>query len=48
MANSSIIENDISNIATKKVLAETKVDIIQWVVAIFFALAMMIIGLYLK
>jgi hypothetical protein len=42
------IENEISNIATKKDLAETKVDIIKWVVGIFFALALMIIGLYLK
>lgn len=42
------IENEISNIATKKDLAETKVDIIKWVVGIFFALAMMIIGLYIK
>ena len=37
-----------SNIATKKDLAETKVNIIKWVVGIFIALAMMIIGLYLK
>ena len=42
------IESEISNIATKKDLAETKVDIIKWVVGIFFALALMIIGLYLK
>ncbi len=42
------IENEISNIATKKDLAETKVDIIKWFMGIFFALAMMIIGLYLK
>lgn len=42
------IETEISNIATKKDLAETKVDIIKWVFGIFFALAMMIIGLYLK
>ena len=42
------IEAKVSNIATKKDLAETKVDIIKWVVGIFFALALMIIGLYLK
>ena len=42
------IESEISNIATKKDLTETKVDIIKWVVGIFFALAMMIVGLYLK
>ena len=42
------IETEVSNIATKKDLAETKVDIIKWVVGIFFALALMIIGLYLK
>ena len=48
MATSSIIKNYISNIVTKKDLAKTKVDIIKWVVGLFFALAMMIIGLYLK
>lgn len=37
---------DILNLETK--LAETKVDIIKWVVGIFFALAMMILGLYIK
>ncbi len=46
MTTASISE--ISNVATKKVLAETKVDIIKWVVGIFLALDMMIIGLCLK
>ena len=39
-------KEDILKLETK--LAETKVDIIKWVVGIFFALALMIIGLYLK
>lgn len=39
-------KEDILKLETK--LAETKVDIIKWVVGIFFALAMMIIGLYIK
>jgi hypothetical protein len=37
---------DLLKLETK--IAETKVDIIKWVVGVFFALAMMIIGLYLK
>lgn len=42
------IESEISNIATKKDLAETKVDIIKWVFAMFITIALMIIGLYIK
>jgi hypothetical protein len=42
------INPELENLVTKKDLAETKVDIIKWVVGIFFALAMMIIGLYIK
>ncbi len=39
-------KEDLLKLETK--ISETKVDIIKWVVGVFFALAMMIIGLYLK
>lgn len=39
-------KEDISRLELK--IAETKVDIIKWVFAMFFALAIMIIGLYFK
>ena len=42
------IKPEIENLVTKKDLAETKVDLIKWVLGMFIALAMMIIGLYVK
>ena len=39
-------KGDIKELETK--IAETKVDIIKWVFTFFAALAVMIIGLYLK
>ena len=39
-------KDDISKLETK--LAETKVDIIKWVFSFFLAIALMIIGLYIK
>ena len=42
------IKPELENLVTKKDLSETKVDIIKWVFGIFIALAMMIIGLYIK
>lgn len=39
-------KDDISKLETK--LAETKVDIIKWVFSFFVAIALMIIGLYIK
>lgn len=38
--------SDISKLEAK--IAETKVDIIKWMVSLVFALALMIIGLYIK
>lgn len=46
------IRQDKNEIATKdfvkKEITETKNDMIKWFVGLFFALALMIIGLYLK
>lgn len=39
-------KEDLLKLETK--ITETKVDVIKWVVGVFFALAMMIIGLYFK
>jgi hypothetical protein len=39
-------KEDILKLESK--ISETKVDIIKWIFGFFFALAMMIIGLYLK
>lgn len=35
-------------LATKQDLAESKVDIIKWMVAMWLTLALMLVGLYLK
>lgn len=39
-------KEDVKSLETK--IAETKVDIIKWMVSLVFALALMIIGLYIK
>jgi ribosomal protein L7/L12 len=42
------VENKTQILATKEDLANTKVDLIKWIFAFWVALALMIIGLYLK
>ena len=42
------IKPELENLVSKKDLAETKVDLIKWMVSLVFALALMIIGLYIK
>jgi hypothetical protein len=42
------IKPELENLVSKKDLAETKVDIIKWMVSLIFGLALMIIGLYIK
>lgn len=42
------VKPELDNLASKKDLAETKVDIIKWVFAMFITIALMIIGLYIK
>lgn len=37
-----------SHLALKKDLANAKTDMIKWFVGLFFALALMVIGLYFK
>jgi len=37
-----------NHFATKEDLANTKNDIIRWLISIFLAVALMIIGLYFK
>ena len=42
------VENKTQRLATKEDLANTKVDLIKWIFALWVTLALMIIGLYLK
>ena len=42
------VEQKTSSLATKEYLANTKVDMIKWIVGLFITLALMIIGLYFK
>lgn len=37
-----------SHLASKKDLANTKIDIIKWFIGLFITLALMVIGLYFK
>ena len=38
----------IGHLATKADLSEAKVDIIKWMVGVFLALALMVLGLYVR
>jgi hypothetical protein len=42
------IKNSTRLLASKEDLANTKTEMIKWFVGLFFALAMMVIGLYFK
>ena len=42
------VESKTQRLATKEDLANTKVDLIKWIFALWVTLALMIIGLYLK
>ena len=42
------VENKTQRLATKEDLANTKVDLIKWIFALWVTLALMIVGLYLK
>jgi len=42
------VEGKTQRLATKEDLANTKVDLIKWIFALWVTLALMIIGLYLK
>jgi flagellar biogenesis protein FliO len=42
------VVNSTRNLASKKDLANTKKEMIKWFVGLFFALALMVIGLYFK
>jgi len=43
-----ISTKNVKELATKEDLAQTKLDLIKWLVSLFVTLALMIIGLYLK
>lgn len=42
------IDTKVENLATKKDLVDTKLDMLKWFVGLFITLALMIIGLYFK
>lgn len=42
------VDTKAKTLATKEDLAQTKLDLIKWLVSLFVTLALMIIGLYLK
>ena len=42
------VDTKVKTLATKEDLAQTKLDLIKWLVSLFVTLALMIIGLYLK
>ena len=41
-------KNKTRHLASKEDLANTKTEMIKWFVGLFFALALMVIGLYFK
>ena len=45
---SEYVTKNVIELATKEDLAQTKLDLIKWLVSLFVTLALMIIGLYLK